>query len=488
MRTTHLLLAGALLFTQPAIAQATRTGILQPLKPAAHSASTTAAKTTATASRLIAETGLGNDGTNYIIEDSTAVYYSGTRGGDLTTGYIKYDSGYEYAYNAGTSSYTNAEFATQTFDANNNTLTSELQLWIASSSSWRNYVRYSYTYDGSNNILTYSYQSWDTVASVWVNVSNDIYTYDGSNNELTYIYQQWTAGAWVNSSKETYTYDGSNNMLTRLQQTWDAGTSAWDNEYYDIYTYTTANKEATDITQQWTAGAWVNQNKYAYTYDASNNPTVALDQYWDGGSSAWINDYQNVYTYDASNDMLTDLYQNWDAGTSAWINEDLTTYSSFTDLQPGLSIYQSWNATTLLFDNSSKTTYTYNSHGQETSYYTSTWNIGGFWQPTISDGGQRYYYQDYTTSVTNISNNNCSSSVYPVPAKDMLHVSITWNEPQAFTIQIMDMSGRTISQWQMPEAKSYDGNITISSLAPGNYILRMTGTNAQSVKQIIVAK
>jgi len=454
--------------------------------PAQHAAANKAAKTTATASRLIGEWVASNDGTSYVPLDSVILSYSGTRGGDLYNPPLKYDNANAYSYNATTSTWGNASYLVHTFDANNNMLTEIGQNWLTVSSSWRNSYKTTNTFDANNDTLTSADQSWDTTTSVWVNQSNSIYTWDGSGNMLTNIEQQWSSGAWVNYFKEIYTYDASNNRLTRLQQTWNTGTSSWDNYSQYLNTYTSANKIATQVSQTWSSSAWENQYKLTYTYDASNNLLTTLGQNWDLGTTSWDNSSLETATFDGSHDQLTDLRQNWDVPSSSWINSSMTTNTGFAATYPLQIVQQSWSGTA--FVNTKEITYTYNTHGQPTAAIETTWNSGGFWQPVLNDESVRLYYADYTTSVSNISNNNCTSSVYPVPAKDMLHVSITWNEPQAFSIEIMDMSGRTVSQWNMSATKTYNGNITISNLPAGNYIMKMTGTNAQSVQQIVVTK
>ena len=485
MKSTHLLLAGALLLSQSAIAQSSKTLNFLPLKAPAHAGTGKAAKTTSTGSRVTGELIAFNDGSSYVPADSAKINYSGTRGGDLYHPPLKYDNGTQYSYDASTSVWTNQYYLVQTFDANNNLLTSTQQNWDGPSSSWINNAKSINTFDANNDTLTNTSQTWNTTTSAWDNQSNNIYTWDANGNMLTDIYQNWTGSAWVNSNKYIYTYDASNNRLTEIDQSWNTTTSTWDNSDQYLYTYTTANKIATQIYQSWSA-AWNNQSRVTYTYNSSNDLLTTLTQAWDAGTSTWDNNDLETATFDGTHDQLTDLQQYWDAGTTSWVNSYMVTNTGFSGTYPLQSIRQNWSGTA--FVNTTMETYTYNSHSQPTTAVGTTWNTGGFWQPVSGDQSTRIDYEDYTTSVKNVNNTNCTASVYPVPAKDMLHVSITWNEPQAFTIDIMDMSGRTVSQWNMPTAKTYDGNITISSLPAGNYIMKMTGTNAQSVQQIIIAK
>ena len=442
MKITILALAGACLFTHIAQAQNIHTA-----SPARH------AKTTSSSSRLIASVSLACADSAYYPVDSSRYHWSGGRAGDLTNiPELKDDNTETYTYDTGTSSYTDLSLATQTFDAANNILSYIVQNWDGA--TWVNYDKHAYTYDAANNELTEIDQLWDVATSAWVNYYNVANTYNATNQLLTQVLQMWSGTTWVNNHNSTFTYDGAGNMLNNLSQSWDIAGGDWLNGTNEIYTYTTAGKEATYTDQYWAVSdGWLNGQRITNTYDATNNLTTSLTQIWE--SAAWVNTTQDVY-------------------------------SNFTVAGPQTHVSLDWNGTS--FDNATKDTITYNSHGQVTSLYEQTWDGTAAWTPTTDDNGARYYYEDYTTSVKNVTNTNCNASVYPVPAKDMLHVSVTWNEPQAFSTQIMDMSGRMVSQWQMPESKSYDGNITISNLPAGNYIMKMTGTKAQSTQQIIIAK
>lgn len=390
-------------------------------------------------------------------------------------------------WNTPTSSWINSTKFTATYDTYNNNLTSLSQAWNTATNTWVNFRSIVNVYDASNNRLSYTMKEWDTTTSMWLNKTADAYVYDANNNELSSIEQVGDTLTWVNNYRTLSTYDVSNNQLSSILQSWDV--SSWDNVEGDIYTYTPANKIATAITIIWFAGAWDSISKGIATYNADGELISSLGQVETIGTTVMINQNMNTYTYDAAHDLLTNHSQLWNTATSAWDENGFTTNSSFTDMLPGLVIEKKWDTTTSTFVNATLDTNTYNSYGQLTATYSSTWNDTiSAWKPATNyDIGYHYYYSLIPTSVKNVSN-NCTASVYPVPAKDMLHVSIIWNESQAFSIEIMDMSGRTVNTRQIPVCKTYDGNISINNLPAGNYIVKMTGTNAQSVQQIVVAK
>ena len=450
-----------------------------------HSLHAQVSKTTTVLPRLVGVTALYCQDPLYIPLDSAAYTYSGTRGGDLTHT-LNYDQYSAYSYDNITGIYTGGSAQVQTFDVNNNIITNTTLNSAASGGACTN-IKDSNSYNTNNDQIAAIVMSYDTTTASWINFSEHIRTFDGSHNMLSDVYSTWLSGAWVNVSGDIYTYDAANNRLTDLQQTWSAG--AWVNTYNNTFTYTATNKVAIATRLYWIAATatWLNFSQTVYNYNTSDAIATQTNYYNDATTSTWTLSDRNTYNYDGTGNMTTVLTEGYEALDSSWSPEYRTMYSSFTSGQPQQVIYQNIDITGDTLVNTTKDSLTYNTYGQKTARYTTSWYLGS-WQTLEGETGDRYCYDDYTTTVQNVSNTNCTTTVYPVPAKDMLHVSITWNEPQAFTIQIMDMSGRTVSQWQMPEAKSYDGNITISNLPPGNYILQMTGAYARSVKQIIVAK
>lgn len=215
--TTKLILAG-LVLSASASAQ---NSLLSMLQAGPVAGGGTFGKSTATMmSRPIAGATYNFDnGVSYEFNDTTMITYSGERGVDSTLSVIKYD---QYVVRAMVS----------------NVLT--------------NQVKSNNTYDVNDNVLTSLRQMWDIGLSTWVNDENMIYTYDGDNNMLTSIEQNWNSGtnSWDNDVKYTYTYDGNNNMLTQVRQNWNSGTLAWDNSSKILYSYNSNNDVVTTIDQR----------------------------------------------------------------------------------------------------------------------------------------------------------------------------------------------------------------------------------------------
>lgn len=392
-----------------------------------------AAKTTADQARVIAGAYLEYDGTGYAVVDSSVVKYSNGRGSTYNQNNLtaNFDSVFTYKNTGST--------------------------FAIDSRSWQ-------TFDSHNNVLSSTQQNWTSWISNWRNSYNDLSTYDAANNLLTYTNQEWdtTTSAWVSYFRETNTYTTANKKATTLSEMWNSSSSAWENSY-----------------------------RTSNAYDASNFLISSASEMWNASTATWDSTNKSVYTTDASGNILTETTQYWNSTSGSWENVNKNIYSSYTGSSAGSIVSQGWNPSTSAFVNSHRDNYVFNSYNQPTFTYDETWNVtSGNWERTASNNyGERFYYQVYGTAATpNIVSNSGKATIYPVPAKDVISVNVTWNEPQAFTIVISDMAGRVISTSSITECGSYTGTIPVNDLASGNYLIKMEGANGRLVQRFVIEK
>jgi len=495
MKTTLLLLSLAVLTVGTKTLAQSRPhpiDIMQTLRPVnkaipvknAHNA----AKTTLTqGSRLIAEAAEENNGTSFYPYDSVYLVYSGLRGGDLAHT-LDYDTAYVVQYDLNSAAYDKYAFESQTFDANNNVLSDLEATWNATTSSYANVEEDSFTYDANNNMLMDKDLMWNAATSSWNNGSEYIYTYNSNNKMLTEIYAYGNGNTWINSTKDTFTYDGNGNMLADLNLEWNGTNNTWGNNTLATYTYNAGNNMLTEQDQTWDgASAWINDDLYAYTYDANNNMLTDLYQVDNGTGNVWLNSYTDTFAYDGANDPLTDKGLTWDTVTNAFVKSYLITNTGFVSQQPLTSVYQTWDTTNSVWNNMEEELSAYNSYNQQTVLTLLDWN-GSAWVGNTDDEQDFFYYQTYNLSVKPVTNAGGSALIYPVPTQDQLHISLTWDAPQACNIAIYDVQGRILKQWQVPSATSYQNTISVRNLAAGNYFLNITGANGQIVQKLIVSR
>jgi hypothetical protein len=427
-----------------------------------------AAKTTATDSRLISVVYFENDGTTYIPVDSTAVTYSGSRGGvyndDWQDWEWYFDNAVSFFYSTATSSYGSGYYrASQTFDASNNITATTGEEWIGASSTWQNEYRDQYTYDAVGNRLTETYQEWDIAASAWENISQDVKTYTTANKVATNVSQNWNSAtsAWDAYSRTTYTYDASNKLITTINESWSTATSSWNNNY-----------------------------KQTNTYDVSGNLTEELYQTWDGTTAAWVNSGRNINTYDGMNRRTQTLNESWGTGGTWEVGGYKALFSNFDGTQPQTIINQNWDGGTMTYNNSSRDNYTYNADGKVTYYYDEEWDeMTSTWETTAANYAARYRYESYTTGIPQPTGSFAGNAqLYPVPASQSVTLSVALLQPQPLSVTITDAAGRIHSTWSVPAQQQYTHNISLVSLPAGSYFVVIHTPSAQTVRSLTVVK
>ena len=103
---------------------------------------------------------------------------------------------------------------------------------------------------------------------------------------------------------------------------------------------------------------------------------------------------------------------------------------------------------------------------------------------TSMDGGRRAATHDNNTTMSTLQKSlNQENQVYPNPVHDMLQVFYEAKSNDAVTIQIEDLSGRTIVTRRLSSGQQF--SIDVSSLSSGIYIYRiMEGDNVTMIGKI----
>ena len=408
----------------------------------------------AQSSRLVGAADYSYNGATWDVNDSTAYGYSFGRGGDLQH--------------------------TLKFDVATN--------WIfVGDSAYSNNYNYLQQFDGNNNVVSTITQYWDGVAGAWVNWTNTLYAYNADNQVTSIVRQWWDGSAWVNTNEDVFGYNTAHQMYLDQYNVWDTGLVAFTPSSQKIYYFDSASRVIQEVDQTYNSSttAYEYTAQYLYTYSLITNTTTYGT--WNG--SGFTQSYMYTDTYDSTGNLLTHLYQTY-SGT-AWINQTLNVYSGFTAMhQPTTQINQTWDSTgTGSWANVMKYMGVYNSNNQLTSSTGESWHIGGFWEFAPGDPASMYYYQDFdATAVKKVVSNNGTANIYPVPANNTLHIDVNWNEAQAGTIAMYDMNGREVSKMNVPYGSHFNGTMQVNNLADGIYVVRITGTQGEIVRQVVVGR
>lgn len=412
------------------------------------------AKTTALQSRVIANAYRQFNGITMELADSVQLSYTGDRGGDLNSGVIKYDTLKFFTVLSGTVDKSGLQ--TQTFDVKNNIAVNK---------------------------------SFDWNGSAFDNSEQHFYSYTADNKVAVDSVQKWNGTAWENSNKELSSYTASREISEKITQQWTG--TAWENADKTIYTYTTGGKISETKLQFWTGASWFTFVQITYDNDAvSGNLLSSLLQIDLTGAGVLVNNSRSLYTYDAGKRQIAQDNQQWDEDDAAWYNDSsyLNKYDAFDNKTERIAGYKG-DLSGMLTDTFARNSYTYNGYKQMLTDISDTWDdVAHGWIKSSDDYDDRYYYEEYSGASVKETIPMASVKLYPVPANDILHLSLQPQQLQSFTLSLVDMQGRILQLRTIPATAQINETINVSALPAGNYLLQLNGGNsAPIVKQITIA-
>lgn len=382
-------------------------------------------------------------------------YLSNARGGDLTHT-LKYDNAIFGGYDS-TSSFSPNLSILQEFDANNNitAITSSVYGVLTNKTL--------FTYNSSNLPTSKIQQSWNGAS--WSPLTEDVYGYNGSNQLTSDQHETWNMTAFVVDTVKSYNWDNTTGLKTyELDNYFVSG--------FPIYTY-----------------------EWSYTYDTSTHYLLStVENISTTGALTGFSPVKMVaYYYDSSGNLTEIEKQHYNNATSAYVPDSLHAYSNFTSSHmPQADEVEWWDTTGGTWVNLMMFSNTYNTAHQLTSSTGKSWNITGIYEFALGDPMYNYYYGTYSGStvsgIKNVTSNNGDANIYPVPAQNMLHIDLNWNEAQSATMAVYDIQGRVVKLWDAPYGTQYSSAISVNDLSDGVYLLKINGQQGQIVKQIVVTR
>jgi hypothetical protein len=152
-----------------------------------------------------------------------------------------------------------------------------------------------------------------------------------------------------------------------------------------------------------------------------------------------------------------------------------------------IDIKELWSDAQSKFVNESQTEWIYNGQNLPEMVTTRSNWVNGNWLATTNDIQYRFYYQNYfPSSVKSLAFDN-SVNIFPVPASDAVTVDISWNNPEAFTVSLVDIKGSVLGCWKEQPTTSYKKQLDISQLPNANYFITVSSESYRTTKRIIVS-
>jgi hypothetical protein len=205
------------------------------------------------------------------------------------------------------------------------------------------------TFDANNNLLSSTLSIWDT--SYWKNASQTLYAYDSIFNLIQLTQLSWNGASWDTSSKFVFSYDANNNRIQEI----DYDVTGPTNKY--ITSYNSANYETQNIQQFWNGSSWKNSWRDTLSYDANYNVVIYERRAWHSGSFS-LTDTKYAYTYNGMNQLTQRIDSNGD-GASSYFPAYNYTYTYDVNNNLSYQLQQRYNLTTALFENAEQLFYYY---------------------------------------------------------------------------------------------------------------------------------
>jgi hypothetical protein len=406
-----------------------------------------AALSTYAQNRLIADVHYVSNGTNYMAEDSSAYYYSGTKGlsapkwniPEFMTGD---DSTKLYIYNTSGSKWDVYRRGLKTWSSDNVTT-------IVYDSLGNNKSRYVLDYPGTTPD-TVERHTWSTMSSSWRNSSRKIYVGFSGANALVCISQNYnfSPAGWRNSRKDSFSYNGSGQVTYKKVKRWSSSSSQWIDSFMYLYTYSSGKISSEEI-YEWNGSMskW-DSTRNLYFYSGSKLDSIRNEFFYLGAYSPSTRD---IYTYTGSN-------------PSVIIRQKNTLGTFYDDVRFNV---------------------TYNTLNQLIQLSTETWG-GSAWLKTNGvDSLNRWYYGMWNDGISTATAHANNIIIYPSPASDIVNIRISGVEPtKAMHFSISDMQGRVYRNWF--DLAGNETSAAVNDLPAGNYMILVNDGSHMSSRQFTI--
>ncbi len=346
-------------------------------------------------------------------------------------------NGNDVAYAGVAYSWNNNTQFSNSYDANNNLLSTTGQVWDSGSSTWINSYMYAYTYN-NGQITSEVYSTWNAGTSAFVYSFNYNYTYSGSTL-TSLVYQNWTGSTWQNDTQYVYTFNQQNQLSQKITLLWDNGNGNWNNTLKEVYNYDAYGNNFNILGFAWNGSAWVNYSLTTKSYNQANALAGFLYTLWDSTASDYVNSYQEQYDYDYNYNNTS--FENFTWSNNTWVPINYYFYT---------------------YDNNNNDNY------EVDAYYAN----GGFTQTD-----QYYYYYDTFAVLAGINAlpNPLNAEVFPNPGTGkVLFLSLNTEHTGQLRLNVYDALGRNIlGQNRQCNAGENTLEIDLPALSAGEYYIQL---------------
>jgi hypothetical protein len=342
------------------------------------------------------------------------------------------------------------------------------------------------TTGGSTTLLnddTYVYNSLMLPDSItkWTGIyagTRDVYDYDNNGNILYTLRWEFNTNPmdWWPSWQWTHTYH-NNKVVKIYAEQWDPNFVVWDPGYVDSFIATGTGSDSMYVRYSWNGTGYNETWRHRYKRDGSNR--ILSDSTFQNGSF----DSVTYFQYDAQGRLVVD-------SSMVWVPIQMQPGSHHAyryNAQSGITAIKTFHANPVGMPPvlASIDSFTYNVTNQVTSrrnYDSTSGQLTASVYPDI-----QYFYYEPIVGVAEVAAPD-ALQLYPVPATTYINISMSFTKPQAFSVRIFDMQGRLVNKWQEQPQQTYNKQIPLTGIAPGQYTLQIFAGSESASRQFMVVR
>ena len=409
---------------------------------------------------------------------------------DYSLGYLKYNEDIRTRPNPSTGALYTSHIRSFEYDANWNKTKYTRQIPNPPyTGALTNDYQERYFYDANGYETSRVGFKWNTFTTVWDTTNRETRAYDANNNLLslnTELY--YSPNGFRGNLLRHYTYDANNNMTEYIVESWVVANTAYDTFSRQINHYNANQEMDTTYYEMFnrTTRMWEPSSKVYYVY---TNGAISeyMHMFWVNGQ--YENRYLTLTTINSTNNMIVNEYKTWDLNTNAWLNATKdSTYDIGSNPRVNETIYYSWSPSRNLYDTTWRVRTSYNADDYPTVGVRNTWDAAnGQWYINNNDDSTVWRYEGNTSnSVNGIGNNAPTLKLYPNPANGS-HITLQVSTTGAYTIAIYSLQGALMAQQYVADG-AQQKTIPVAHLASGQYILSITSKEGRASRIFSVTR
>jgi len=280
----------------------------------------------------------------------------------------------------------------------------------------------------------------------------------------------------------TFTASGK---LAQSTLRWQLGTT-WQSYGRDTYTYNPQDLLSQLLLEGFAGGAYYNSTRTLYTYNAQNLPSVEEVQQYLDSNGTWAPLEKYLTTYTAAGAIEQEVTQQVPTNGTTYQNyrRETYTYSTQAPIRVTRTLVESWNGTAWV--PAGQNLFAYDPNGNLSTITTQLYRAA---TSAYVDYYRYQYSYQLVSAAASARTLGAGLTLLPNPASaGQVQARFQLPQPGASTLEILDLTGRTLVSVQQPAAANTDQTVALPAqgLAAGLYVVRLTANGLSQQQKLLL--